>query len=100
MPLCFRDIKGKLDKDILVEFDICPIGGHNVNGKIEHKIRHIKESLEKSASNQRLSVSQWETVAAEFSNTINDLPLALGNLVSDLVKYRLDYSKQTKIWRK
>ena len=67
----------------MVEFDICPVGGHNFNGEVEHKICQIKKSLEKSVSNQRLSVLQWETVAAEISNTINDLPLALGNLASD-----------------
>ena len=83
MSLCFKDIKGKFHKDMMVEFDICPVGRHNFNEKVERKICQIKESLEKSVSNQRLSVLQWETVAGEISNTINDLPLALGNLVSD-----------------
>ena len=44
---------------------------------------NVKESLEKTISNQRLSVLQWETSAAEVWNAINDLPLALGNIVSD-----------------
>ena len=44
---------------------------------------NVKESLEKTISNQRLSVLQWETSAAEVLNAINDLPLALGNIVSD-----------------
>ena len=82
MQLCFKDMKGKLYKDVMVEFDICPVGQHNFSGKIERKICQIKESLEKSVSNQRLSVLQWETAAAEVSNAINDVPLALGNLVS------------------
>ena len=43
----------------------------------------MKESLEKNFTNQRLSVLQWETVSAQISNAINDLPLALGNIVSD-----------------
>ena len=81
--LCFKDIKGKLHKDMVVEFDIFPVGRHNFNGKVEHKTCQIKESLEKSVLNQRLSILQWETVAAEISNAINDLPLALGNLVRD-----------------
>ena len=33
--------------------------------------------------NERLPVIQWETCAAEIANRINDLPLAIGNIVSD-----------------
>ena len=83
MRLSYTDIKNKLHKEKLVEFDTCPVGGHNVNGKVERRIRHIKESLEKNVQNERLSIIQWETVSAEVANAINDLPLALGNIVSD-----------------
>ena len=34
MQLCFKDIKGKLHKDMKVEFDTCPVGDHNFNGKV------------------------------------------------------------------
>ena len=37
MQLCFKDIKGKLHKDIMVEFDVCSAGGHNFNAKVERK---------------------------------------------------------------
>ena len=30
-----------------------------------------------------MSVLKWETISAEVSNAVNDLPLALGNIVSD-----------------
>ena len=30
-----------------------------------------------------MSILQWETIKAEISNAINDLPLALGNIVGD-----------------
>ena len=33
--------------------------------------------------NERLSVIQWETCAAEIANRINDLPLAISNIISD-----------------
>ena len=82
MRLSYTDIKNKLHKKKLVEFDTCAVGGHNVNGKVE-RTRHIKESLEKNVQNERLSIIQWETVSAEIANAINDLPLALGNIVSD-----------------
>ena len=83
MQLCFKDIKEKVHKDMLVEFDICPVRGHNLNGKVDRKVYQIKKLLEESVSNQRLSVLQWEAVAAEVSNAISDLTFALGTLVSD-----------------
>ena len=39
--------------------------------------------MEKNVQNERLSIIQWETVSAEIANAINDLPLALGNIVSN-----------------
>ena len=43
----FQDIKMKLSKDCQVEFQTCPVGGHNFHGKVERKIRSIRESIEK-----------------------------------------------------
>ena len=39
-----------------VEFDICPVAGLDFNRKLDHKFPQIKESLEKSVSNQILSI--------------------------------------------
>ena len=33
---------------------------------------------------ERLSILQWETLAAEISNSINNIPLAIGNITGDL----------------
>ena len=82
MRMSFTDTKGKLHRDMMVDLTTCPVGGHNYNGKVEPRIRHVKESLEKTISNEWLSVLQWETIAAEVLNAINDLPLSLGNIVS------------------
>ena len=82
MKLNIRDIQHKLHQDVRLEFELCPVGGLNVNGKVERKIREIKKSLEKSVSNERLSIIQWETIAA-VANCINDLPIALGNKKSN-----------------
>ena len=83
MKLNFQDIKNRLYREVNVEFQVCPVGGHNMHGKVERKIKEVKISLEKSIQNERLSILQWETLVAEIGNTINDLPLALGNVVSD-----------------
>ena len=80
----------------MVDFVTCPVGGHNYNRKVECRIKRVKESLEKTISNQRLSVLQWETVAADVSNAINDLPLALGNIGSDFETKRLKLGKNNK----
>ena len=42
---------------------------------------------------------QWETVAAEVSNAINDLPLALGNIVSDFKNMDLIIPNRLKLGR-
>ena len=83
MKLNFQNIKFRLHHDVSVEFEVCPVGGHNMHGKVERKIREIKISIEKNMVNERLSIIQWETLSAEIANTINDLPLALGNISSE-----------------
>ena len=83
MRISFTDLKNKLNSLVSVEFDIVPIGGHNMTGKVERTVKEVKQSIEKSYQNQKLSILQWETVCAQIANTINDMPLALGNVVSD-----------------
>ena len=99
MRLTFTDIKNKLHKNTMVTFDTCPAGGSNYNGKVERRIRHIRESLDKSCQNERLSILQWETVSSELSNAINDLPLALGNIVSDYENMDLLTRNRLKLGR-
>ena len=83
MKLIYTDIKYKLHKDSMVEFDTCPVRGYNYNGKVEMRIRQIKESFEKNIQNERLSVLQWETLSSVIANTTNDLPIGVGNIISD-----------------
>ena len=83
MKLDFVDIRSKLHKEVGVECEVCPVGGHNVNGRVERKIRQVKESLNRNMVNERLSILQWETMSAKIANSINNLPLALGNKVSN-----------------
>ena len=84
MGFCFRDVRSRLNKEVNVEFDCRPVGGHNMNGRVERKIRHIKESLERTMQGERLSILEWETVGSQIANCINDLPIATGNIVADL----------------
>ena len=84
MLISFRDTKMRLNRDFHVEFDTCPVGGHYFHGKVERKIRSIRESLEKCMNSERLSILQWETLAAQVANSLNNMPIALTNSVSDL----------------
>ena len=84
MKFSFTNVKNHLHLDQGVEFQICPVGGHNFHGKVERKIKAIRESIEKSMQNERLSILQWETLASQVSNSINDMPIALTNAIADL----------------
>ena len=77
MHFNFKDSKQQLYLDAQVQFDVCPVG------KVERKIREVKSSLERSFQDVKFSIIQWETVATEIANCINDMPLALGNISSD-----------------
>ena len=99
MQFDYNDIKRKLYLKAKVEFDVCPVGGHNMHGKVERKIQEIKKSIEKTCSNERLSIIQWETLGAEIANSANDMPLGLGNDVSDVESIDLITPNRLKIGR-
>ena len=79
MVISFNDVKSKLSIEYGVEYKTCPVGAHNVHGKVERKIQEIKRSMKKIVKKTRLSVIQWETLGQQISNTINNLPIGLGN---------------------
>jgi len=54
-----------------------------MHGRVERKIREIRKSLEKMASNERFSIMQWETISARIANNINNLPMAIRNFKGD-----------------
>ena len=84
MVLSFADIKHKLHTEYGVKFEPCPVGAHNFHGKVERKMKEIKRSFDKEFCNQRLSVIQWETLAQQVVNSINNMPIGLGNKVESL----------------
>ena len=84
MKLNFGDIRHQLHANANVEFQLYLVEGHNSNGKVERKIREIKGSITKSLENEIISLLQWKTLASEIANTINDLPLALRNITSEI----------------
>ena len=82
--LVFRDIKSQLNTEYGVEFSPCPTGAHYMHGRVERKIRQVRESLERLCDGHKLSTICWETVFAEIANSINDLPIGLASRCVDL----------------
>ena len=55
-----------------------------MHGKVERKIQEVKKSIKKNVGNNRLSLLQWETLSSVIANTINDLPICIGNKVETI----------------
>ena len=75
MEISFYDVQHRLHQ-FGVEYGLCPVGAHYMHGKVERKIRHVRESFAKVFTNSRLSVIQWETLGDQVANSINNLPIA------------------------
>ena len=99
MKLNFQDIRYQLHVNVHVEFELCPVEGHNMNGRVERKIREIKGSVTKSLENERISLLQWEILVSEIAKTINELPLALGNITSQFENMDLLTPNQLRLGR-
>ena len=83
MRLSYTDIRHQLHKQHQINFEVCPVGGHNEHGKVERKIREITTSVD-LLYKERFSILQWETLATSIANSINNMPLAINGIVSDL----------------
>ena len=55
-----------------------------MHGTVERKIQQIKKSMVKELGNRRLSIMQWETMGIQISNSINNLPIGVGNKTDQL----------------
>ena len=84
MQISFIDIQQQLSREHGVEFKTCPVHVHNVHGKVERKIQHIKNSIVKNIHKERLSTLQWETLGIQIANSINNMPIGLGNKVESV----------------
>ena len=47
IELSFHDVKHRLNVEYGIEFETCPVGGHNMHGKVERKIQQVKLSIDK-----------------------------------------------------
>ena len=84
MQIDFSNLQCRFSSEFGIEFQTCPVGAHNAHGKVKRKIRHIQESMEKNLSKDRLSFIQWENLGNQIANSINNLPIAIGNQVVEV----------------
>ena len=84
MNYSFSDSKQKLYIEYGTQYVVCPVGAHYTHGKVERKIKQIKKCVDINIHKERLSGIQWETLMAQISNSINNLPIGLKNIVEDL----------------
>ena len=101
MVINMCNLKGKLNREFGIEFKTSPVGGHNFHGKVERKIRTIQETMRKTIHNACLSpvAIEWETLCAEIANSINNLPVAIGNETDDLENLDLITPNRLKLGR-
>lgn len=71
MKMVFSDVKNRLS-EFGVCYEVCPVGAHYMHGKVERKIRHVKESFEKHLNNDRLSFVSWESLGAQVHRENNN----------------------------
>ena len=64
MQISFVDIQHKLNTEYDIQFESCPVGGHNMHGKVERKVRQVQESMKKNLQGKYYlfcSGKPWET---------------------------------------
>ena len=67
-----------------IEYQTCPVGGHNAHGAVERSIREIKTLLNRVYSGLKLDLISYETCFAWIANELNCFPLCLGSRTSNL----------------
>ena len=83
IELTYTDVKTQLHEAGVI-FEVCPVGAHYMHGKVERKIRSVKESFAKCLQKERLSEIEWETLGDQVANTLNNLPIGLKSETKDL----------------
>ena len=83
MAISFVDIKHQLNFEYGIPFETCPVGAHYMHGRAERKIQEVQRSMAK-VGHEKLSILKWETLLATIANTINNLPIGLGNKVDSI----------------
>ena len=86
MELSFKCISETVsDKyQVGIEFETCPVGGHNANGIVERSIREIKKIFNAVYGGLKLDMMSYETAFQWTANEMNNIPVCLGSRTDNL----------------
>ena len=72
----FRDLQLQLHRQSGIEFQTCPVSGHNMHGTVEGTIRTIQESMDEiGLSKKILHATGLQTLLKIIENQYNNIPL-------------------------
>ena len=77
-----RDLQLQVSESLGMEISVSNPKSHEERGRVERKIKFLRDSLRSITSTQSLPVQtaiMWETLFAKIASTINDIPIAKGN---------------------
>ena len=67
-----------------MEYQTCPVGGHNAHGAVERSVRDIRALMDRVFSGLKLDLTSYETCFAWISNELNCFPICIGSRTSNL----------------
>ena len=72
----FRDLQLQLHRQKGIDFQTCPVSGHNMHGTVERIIRTIQESMDECGLKQKiLHATGLQTLLKIIENQYNNIPL-------------------------
>ena len=79
--ISLRDVHAEVQDSLGIKVDVSTAKAHSERGRVERKIRSLRESLEKMGvnTNHSQTVLRWETLFSKIANTVDNLPMAKGN---------------------
>ena len=67
-----------------IDFETCPVGGHNAHGAVERSIKEIKKLFLTCFGGLKLDILSYETAFSFVSNDLNNMPLCIGSKYENL----------------
>ena len=100
--MSLRDVHAQVQHSLCIQIVVSTAKAHSERGRVERKIRSLRESLKKMVINSSYpqTVLQWETLFSKIANTIDNLPNPIGNTSnSSNLGYEIITSNRLKLGR-
>ena len=79
--MSLRDVHAQVQDSLGIQIVVSTVKAHSVSGRVERKIRSLRESLEKMGinTNHHQTVLEWERLFSKIANTVDNQPMTKGN---------------------